>query len=100
MFWVVRRLQFRCVKRTGSRQGSLSELDGTKDAIIRNVLQFKLLPFLTIGMEVNARNTPVLLAETDVIEPVKACTSQFLDPMVWYKEVFLPSHKNVLFQVE
>lgn len=47
-------------------------------------------------MEVDAAHGSRHLVETDVVEPLKAGAGDSAHAMVGYKEVFFPSHKDVL----
>lgn len=47
-------------------------------------------------MKVNTAHRSLNLIEADVVKPLEASTGDGSHPMVWDKEIFLPSHEHVL----
>lgn len=48
-------------------------------------------------MKVYATNSAFNLVEANIIKPLKTCTGNRADPVIWNQEMFLPSHEYVLF---
>lgn len=47
-------------------------------------------------MEVYSTDTALLLVEADIVEAFEAGTVEGSNPVVWYQEVFLPAHEDIL----
>jgi hypothetical protein len=54
----------------------------------------------TLAVEVDSTDSPFLLVEAYVVEPLEASAIDGSDPMIWHKEVLFPPHKDVIFRGE
>lgn len=54
----------------------------------------------TLAVEVDPADSPFLLVEAYVVEPLEASAVDGPDPMIWHKEVLFPPHEDVVFRIE
>ena len=50
---------------------------------------------LALGMKIDAADSTRALVEADIVESFKTGTSDGLDLVIRYQEVFLPTHEDV-----
>jgi hypothetical protein len=72
-----------------------SELHRTNASAIPHPIQFQLLKLLTPRVEVNSTHRPNPLVKANIIEALKARSTDTFHPMIWHEKQLFPSHEQV-----